>query len=89
MAESRYAPGRSWQLCVHFSDRPELHHVFFDVTAEGPVPSYPIASVLNCYSPFDVDLGLCVASRWVIRDAALASMREAIHGLRPNGGPSP
>jgi len=77
MSESRYAPNRTWQLMTTLTDRPETQGVFFDLTDEGPLPSYPIANVLNCFTRIDMALGLSVASRWLIRDAALAEMRSA------------
>ena len=62
-------------------DRPEYG------TDEGPVPSYPIASVVDCRSPVNIELGVCLASRWAIRDAALASMRQAMSGQDHPRGP--
>ena len=79
MAESRWAPDRTPQLIINLKWNPGPdHQVFMDVTDEGMVPSYPIASVVDCRSPVDIELGVCLASRWAIRDAALASMRQAL-----------
>ena len=75
---------------ISLTDRPEAAEaIFFDLTEEGAIPSYPLAEVVNCFSPTDMRSGLCLASRWVIRDAALAGMGYARNGSKPPGGPSP
>jgi len=85
IAESRYAPGWTSQLMIDLSDDPQKQEaIFYDLTEEGAIPSYPIAEVGNCPSRTDMALGLCLASRWVIRDAALAGK-----GYTRHGGPSP
>ena len=90
MAESRWAPDRTPQLVINLIWDPDAdHQVFMDATDEGPVPSYPIAAVVNCCSPVDIELGVCLASRWAIRDAALASMRQALSEQNLPHGPSP
>ena len=90
MSESRYAPNRTWQLAVKLSDQPELEEsVFLELTDEGPLPSYPLASVVGCFTPIDIELGLSLASRWVIRDVSLASAGCDRHGRYIPGGPSP
>ncbi len=90
MSESRYAPNRTWKLVVKLSDQPELEEsTFIELTDEGPLPSYPIANVVNCFTPTDIALGLCVASKWVIRDVSLASAGYDRHGRRIAAGPAP
>ena len=44
LIESRFGPGRTCQLVVDLSDRPELEPaVFFDLTDEGLIPCYAIS----------------------------------------------
>jgi len=44
LIESRFGPGRTCQLVVDLTDRPELEPaVFFDLTDDGLVPCYAIS----------------------------------------------
>jgi len=44
LIESRFGPGRTCQIVVDLSDRPELEPaVFYDLTDEGLIPCYAIS----------------------------------------------
>ena len=42
LIDSRFGPGRSVTMLTHLTDWPEDEDVFYDLTPEGPVPSFSI-----------------------------------------------
>ncbi|MEQ1605415.1 MAG: hypothetical protein ABL999_11170 [Pyrinomonadaceae bacterium] len=48
LIESRFKNPRPYRLLIHLTDEPEREdHIFFDMTHEGPIPSYMIEFLNN------------------------------------------
>ena len=76
MSDGRWGPTRTSRLLINLTYRPELEEaVFLDLTEAGPMASYPLAEVVDeRSSPMDVQPGVSLASRLIVRDAPLAGL---------------